>query len=405
MSEAELSINLKLEIIKEKHAQIFDILTENGIDCWLVFTRETDITPDSIMELVVGNSVVLQSAFIFAIENNKLKKIAIVGNFDANAEKEKQIWDEVIGYTLGINELLQQTMERFNPKTIALDYSKNDVSADGLSYGMYLILEEILQKYKNRFVSAEAIIRALRGRKTKKEFEYIKKACILTEEINKRISSLLKADLSELEIQKMFYDLVKEFNVGYAWQKHQNPMCDAGPDKEFGHVTPQPKIYTKKGHTLHNDFGIKYYDYCSDLQRMWFFGKKEDLPRELQHAIETIIQAIQLAADSIKPGLHGWEVDKLVRDFIKMRGYEEFKHSLGHQVGLKAHDGGVLMGPLWERYGGSPNLLLEEGQVFTIEPSIKTQNYGMVALEEMIIITKDGCEFLVPPLKDFIYIE
>ena len=405
MSEAELSIELKLEILKEKHNQIYDILVENEIDCWLIFVRETEMSPDSIMELVVGNAVVLQSAFIFAIENNKLKKIAIVGNFDANAEKEKQIWDEVIGYTLGINELLQQTIERYNPKTIALDYSKDDVSADGLSYGMYLMLEEILHKFKERFVSAEAIIRALRGRKTKKELEFIIKACQITEEINKRTTTNLREGLSEFEIQKMFYESIEDANVGYAWQKHQNPMCDAGPNKEFGHITPQPNIYTKKGHTLHNDFGVKYHSYCSDLQRMWFFGKKEEVPNELNHAIKTIIQAIQLAADSIKPCLHGWEVDKLVRDFIKMRGYEEFKHSLGHQVGLKAHDGGVLMGPLWERYGGSPNLLLEEGQIFTIEPSIKTQNYGMVALEEMIIITKDGCEFLVPPLKDFIYIE
>jgi Xaa-Pro aminopeptidase len=404
MSEAELSSKMKLEIIKEKHNQIYNILTENSIDCWLIFARETETTPDSIMELVVGNAIVLQSAFIFTINKNKLKKIAIVGNFDANAEKEKQIWDEVIGYTLGINEILRKTIERLNPKMIALDYSKNDVSADGLSYGMYLILGEILQKFKDRFVSAETIIRALRGRKTKKELAYIKKACIITEQINQRITPLLKVGLSELEIQKMYYDLIEECNVGYAWQKHQNPMCDAGPDKEFGHVTPQPNIYTKQGHTLHNDFGIKYHDYCSDLQRMWFFGKNKEVPKELQHAIETIVQAIKLAADSIKPGLQGWKIDILIRDFIKKRGYEEFKHGLGHQVGLKAHDGGVFMGPLWERYGESPRLPLQEGQVFTIEPSIKTENFGMVALEEMIVITKHGCEFLVPPLKDFIYV-
>ncbi len=80
-------------------------------------------------------------------------------------------------------------------------------------------------------------------------------------------------------------------------------------------------------------------------------------------------------------------------------------HGLGHQVGIMAHDGGGGMFPKWERYGELPYIKLEKGQVFTIEPSLSTKNYGWVALEEMIVITEDGCDFLVPPAKDFIYIE
>ena len=137
---------------------------------------------------------------------------------------------------------------------------------------------------------------------------------------------------------------------------------------------------------------------------MWFFGSKEEVPKELRHAIDTIIQAIQLAAEKIKPGLEGWEIDKVARDYVESRGYNEFMHGLGQPVGIKAHDGGGLMGPLWERYGDLPKTPLEEGQVFTIEPSLSTKNYGMVALEEMVVITKTGCKFIVEPVKDFFYI-
>jgi len=95
----------------------------------------------------------------------------------------------------------------------------------------------------------------------------------------------------------------------------------------------------------------------------------------------------------------------MVRNYIVSRGYKEFKHALGHQVGTEAHDGGTLIGPLWERYGDIPKGKLEVNQVYTLEPSIKTKNFGWVSLEEDIVVTKDGCEFLVSPAKDFIYIE
>jgi len=138
---------------------------------------------------------------------------------------------------------------------------------------------------------------------------------------------------------------------------------------------------------------------------MWYFGKKEDVPEELTHALETIVNGIQLGADAIKPGISGYVVDKIVREYQISRGYKEFMHGLGHQVGIMAHDGGGGLFPRWERYRDLPNMLLEEGQVYTIEPSLSTKNHGGVALEEMIVITEDGCEFLVPPAKDFIYVD
>ena len=72
--------------------------------------------------------------------------------------------------------------------------------------------------------------------------------------------------------------------------------------------------------------------------------------------------------------------------------------------GTQAHDGGVILGPLWERYGDTPKGLVEEGNVFTLELNVKTQNFGTVSLEENIIVTSEGCEYLVPPQKKFIFI-
>ena len=88
------------------------------------------------------------------------------------------------------------------------------------------------------------------------------------------------------------------------------------------------------------------------------------------------MNGIQFGADAIKPGIQGFEVDKIVRDYQISRGYDEFMHGLGHQVGIMAHDGGGGLFPQWERYRDLPNMLLEVGQIYTIEPSLRTKNYG-----------------------------
>ena len=182
-----------------------------------------------------------------------------------------------------------------------------------------------------------------------------------------------------------------------------NPAVDAGPNKRFGHAGPTEN-QTKEGHLLHFDFGVRFKGYCSDLQRMFFFGKPKDIPEEVQTAFETVRDAIQTASEFIKPGLRGYEVDSIARDFIQERGYEEYQHALGHQLGQEAHDGGTLLGPLWDRYGSSPKGLVEAGNVFTLELYVTTQNYGQVSLEENIVVRKKGCRFLSTPQTELICI-
>ncbi|MHA2303894.1 MAG: M24 family metallopeptidase [Candidatus Hodarchaeales archaeon] len=405
MSQANISRKMQLQIVQEKHDQLSEIMSENHIDCWIVFVRETAANPDPVMDLVVGGDIVWESAFIFLNRDEKLKKIAIVGNFDVPAEKRKGIWDVVISYKEGISKPLLETIKNFTPDKIALNYSEDDVVADGLSHGMFIKISQILAEYAHLFISAAPLIRAIRGKKSATEVNLITESCKLTEVINKTVTSKLKVGMSESEIQQLYYDEMDSLEVIEAWQRASCPAVDAGPDKEIGHVGPLDNSFTKEGHTLHNDFGVKLRGYCSDLQRMWFFGKEEELPEKLIHAFDTVRNAITKASEFIKPGVTGFSVDKVARDYIISRGYEEYAHALGHQVGIYAHDGGVLLGPLWERYGDTPKGLVEEGNIFTLELHVKTEHYGTVSLEENIVVTKDGCRFLVPPVDNFIFIK
>ena len=403
LKNSTLPYSTSITLIKEKHKQIEAIMKNLGIECWLVYARETEVNNEPILPFILGNDIVWGAVFLFFMKE-KFTKVALVGNFDASTEEDKGIWDQVLGYKERLSVPLRKMITNYNPANIALDYSTSDVSADGLSHGMFLNLQSMLEGIKIYFISAEKIIQFLRSVKTETELELIKKSCLVAEDINREMTEKkIKPDRTEIAIQKDFHDIMDRLEVIESWQRRSCPAVDAGPDKEFGHVGPSD-IVTKAGHTLHNDFGVKWQAYSSDLQRMWFFGTKDQVPNELRHAFETVKGAIRKASQEIRPGKKGFEIDKIARDYVISRGYEEYAHALGHQVGRATHDGGTLLGPLWERYGDSPNGAIAKNNVFTLELYVKTKNYGMVSLEEMIVITDEGCKFIVPPLEDFIYI-
>jgi Xaa-Pro aminopeptidase len=76
--------------------------------------------------------------------------------------------------------------------------------------------------------------------------------------------------------------------------------------------------------------------------------------------------------------------------------------ALGHQVGRFAHDGTALLGPAWEKYAGKPFKKLEAGMVFTIEPRLTVPGRGICTIEEMVLVTADGCEWLSTPQRGLI---
>ncbi|MCY3412031.1 MAG: aminopeptidase P family protein [Candidatus Heimdallarchaeota archaeon] len=392
-----------LNIVREKHEQIPAIMREEGIDCWIVYMRETAANPDPVQNLVIGGDVVWTAAFIFHTKADIFKKMVLLGIGDSDAERNKGIWDEVLTYTEGMSTALKELIEKLNPEKIALNYSLDDVTADGLSHGLYLDISRILDSSK--FVSAEKIIQKIRSRKTPTEVELITNACIMADDINARMQNHFKPGMTEIEIQQLYYDEMDRLGVIESWERTGCPAVDAGPDKVIGHVGPS-ELKVQKGHTLHNDFGVQLEGYCSDLQRMWFFGKREEIPEELNHAFRAVHDAITKSAEFIKPGVEGWQVDKVARDHVISQGFKEFNHALGHQVGTKAHDGGgALLAPLWERYGDLPKIPVAEGNVFTLELHVVTENYGTVSLEEDILVTADGCRFLVPRQEDWICLE
>lgn len=390
------------QLIREKVDQACELLDEFGIDMWITFVRETSAVMDPVLPVIYGHDATWQTAFIITRSG---KKIAIIGTVDVENVRKLGVYDEVIPYHVGFSDLLKEVLQRFDPQQIALNYSVNDCHADGLTHGLYTIMMGYLEgtPYQDRVISAEPMLMALRGRKTKEEIARIRKAIQSTFEIYDATFEYAKVGMTEIEIGQFMHDQVAQRGLTSSWEWASCPAVNSGPEKVIGHTAPTD-IVVEKGHILHFDFGVRENDYVSDIMRLMYFLRDGETqpPEEVQRAFEVVIGATQAAADVLKPGVMGKEVDAVARNYIKDAGYEEYTHATGHQMGRECHDGGVLLGPERERYGDLPRGLVEVGQVFTIEPAVAVPGFGYIGIEEDLLVTEDGAVYLGEPQKELI---
>jgi Xaa-Pro aminopeptidase len=382
-----------MNMLKEKIAQAVSILREKKIDLWLTFVRESATMPDPALEMVVGQHATWQTAWIVTRDGETL---SIAGSLDAAAIRDAGLYTPV-PYVQGIGGELLAALRRLDPKRIAINYSRDSVTADGLTHGMYLELMHILRgtPYARRLVSSEDVIAALRGRKTPSEIRNIRRAIAVTLDIYDRVTGFLAAGKTERDVADFILKHARAAGVDLAWEESHCPAVFTGPEHAGAHYGPTTRRIAG-GHVVNTDFGVKVNGYCSDLQRTWYVRKRAEkrAPAEVVRGFDVIRDSITRAAEGMRPGAVSWKIDALSRGYIVHNGYPEYPHALGHQVGRVAHDGGVGLLPRWERYGRLPYGRLEEGQVFTIEPRLPVEGYGVATVEEMVWLTADGARFL-----------
>ena len=391
-------------LVQEKVNQAISLLQEKDIDMWLTFVRETPAAGDPILPLIYSLDLTWQSALILT---RRGERIAIVGRYEAEAARSVGAYTLIIDYDQSIRSILVNTIEKINPRNIAINYSLNEVYADGLSFGLYQVLLDYLSgtPYADRLISAEGIIRSLIGRKTNTEIKNITKSVERTNSIFQDTFRLIKPGLTERQLADYMHSRLQAYGVGPAWQIGSCPTVNIGPDSPIGHTLPTD-IKVSPGQLIHFDFGVKHNGYCSDIQRMVYMLKPDESkpPEVVTNAFNVVVNAIEATVAFMKPGLLGKEVDKVARNIVTAAGFPEYMYGTGHHLGRNAHDGGGILGPEWEKYGSQPNIPLEVGNVFTIEPGLYLPEYGYIGLEEDVVVTDEGAEYLCDPQKELVLV-
>ncbi|HEX7484964.1 MAG TPA: Xaa-Pro peptidase family protein [Vicinamibacterales bacterium] len=391
-----------MSLIQEKIAQAVGILKELDMPCWLTFVRESGMNGDPVMPFLAPAHVTWHSAFFVMADG---EAHAIVGQYDRKTIEDTGAYRQVDAYVQGAKQPLLDFLRSRNPSSIAINYSQDSEVCDGLTHGMYLTLRAWLEEigFENRLVSSERLISALRARKTAEELARITVAIGLTENIFARVGTFLAPGVTEREVADFVATLVREDRLDLAWEAGTCPSVFAGPETAGAHYSPTGRA-VERGHIVNMDFGIKHHDYCADLQRTFYILREGEsiAPAEVQRGFDTIVKAIEAARKAIRPGVPGQSVDAVARTLITGAGYLEFPHALGHQVGRYAHDGTAILGPAWEKYARRPFVPIEAGMVFTIEPRLTVPGYGIATVEEMVVVTPTGAEFLSGPQTDLI---
>jgi Xaa-Pro aminopeptidase len=324
--------------------------------------------------------------------------VAIVMDYDATVVEG--VFNEVIAYKSTWREPLLETLRKRGPARIAINYDMYDDGIDGLTYGQYLLLTDALRTIgvDTRLESASPLTSLVRQIKTASEIERMRRACEITIQLFGDVTSILKPGLTEFEIYEYLHEQMKAYNVTASWDPAYCPGVMSSR-RESGH-TPPTQIKLEPGDGLRIDLGVIAQGYASDLMRTWYLRKpgEKEPPAEFLRAFDVVRDSIQLAADTIRPGLAGTDVDVVARSFVEKNGFEYF-HATGHQVGTRAHDGGLMLGPDNVRYGLKSRGKIQAGMVFTLEPV-----FGPIAIEENVVVTAEGCEYLVPPQREVLLV-
>ena len=161
------------------------------------------------------------------------------------------------------------------------------------------------------------------------------------------------------------------------------PIVSFGVNAADPHHEPDDTILAP-GQMVLFDVGCKRRWYCSDMTRTFFTAKPT--ARQLE-VYETVRRANEAAEAIVRPGVTFAEIDLTARRLIEDAGFGRyFTHRLGHQIGLQDHEPGDV--------SAAHDEPVQAGQCFSIEPGIYIEGEIGVRIEDLLIVTEDGCELL-----------
>jgi Xaa-Pro aminopeptidase len=390
----------QLQLHREKIDQARAYMRERGID--LAVTRDRG-TGDPSVPLLFGVKTGADAIYLLTDE----RLVAIVASDDEVTVRDADLFDEVLVYADGADgpgELLGARVRSLDPGRIALNYSRSNHLADGLTVGSYRSLLRMLgEPYSGRIVSSEDYIQKLRSIKSAQEIAYIRRAIEITLEIYDEVFAAVRPGMSEIEVGRLFTEGMRARGVVNGISRDLAPPIVM--KHKIAHRPPGEGVL-EPGDYVIIDFSVDYMGYCSDIARSAYVLRdgETEASEAMTKAFRTVREATDLAVAALKPGAIGKDVDHAARQYVLDKGYPNIFHSVGHQVGRDVHDGGTILGP--ERQGYRKDALgtVEEGMVFAVEPTILYEEGPAIISEDNYVVTANGAELLGEPQRELVLI-
>ena len=253
--------------------------------------------------------------------------------------------------------------------------------AEHLSYSQSLSLIE-----KINATMIPICLDELRQIKTPVEIDTIKSACLIADCACAHIRQYIRPGMTEHQIANELEWFMK--NEG-AEKVSFDTIVASGVRGAMPHGKASQKV-VNAGEFITLDFGAQYQGYCSDMTRTFLVegDASKPLPEHPLYPIyQVVLQAQCAAIAAIRPGVRCCDIDSVARSIISAAGYGHFfGHNTGHAIGIDVHEN--------PRFSPTDTTLLQAGMLLTVEPGIYLPGQGGVRIEDIILVTENGCDVL-----------
>ncbi|NNE68909.1 MAG: aminopeptidase P family protein [Rhodothermales bacterium] len=385
-------------------------MDEAGVDTWLTLCRENNNDP--LARHVGCENAGGTAAFLFFRTPEGVKPVAISPAGEATSlaelgthevfriERGTSIWNHVVGQ-----------LEAHGAQRVAIN-SGGRAAADGLSHTQYEALAQGLgEDWMARTVSSEELVVAWLSVKTPEEVDIMRRAAALTARWEvEAYEQVIPGEWTDLDIANYLEARMAEAGVGDGWSPAQNPAVNSGKDR--GHSHPTERVI-QPGDFIQIDFGIRVHDmWVTDIQRFAYVlaPGQDEAPPEALEKWNTAVRGSRAAFAAMKPGAYGGEVDRAQRVILDETGSVPVMWGTGHPVGYWAHDVGPRLGGgnLGRELNRNPDQRLKPGMTFAFDGfyswPLSDSTTKTISVEEMVVITESGAEWLTPPQDDLILI-
>ena len=229
------------------------------------------------------------------------------------------------------------------------------------------------------FLGSDAVT-AARTFKDARERDLMRRSSAANDAVMAEAASLIHEGVTEREVADRMLDLYRAHGCdAFSFP----PIVSFGANAADPHHEPDGTVL-QKGDVVLFDIGGRYENYCSDMTRTFFWGE----PDEESARIHDVVRRANEAAEAlVRPGVRFCDLDRAARSVIEDAGYGPyFTHRLGHSIGLQDHEPGDV---------SSVNTdAVQPGMTFSIEPGIYLPGRTGVRIEDLVLVTEDGCEVL-----------